>query len=631
MASAAELAIIIRAQNETTAVLKSIQNDLKQTEARVNSFGASLKRMNETAAGFIQAQVITRGLSSLQSLFSSSITAASSYNESLSKTRVVFGDLAGEIEQFASTSAQNLGISRQATLEATATFGNLFTAMRIGRPAAAEMSQNLVKLAADLASFNNLDPTEVLVKLRAGLVGEAEPLRTLGINLNEVTIKNRAMQLGLVKSTDTLTAAQKAQAAYSLILEQSATAQGDFARTADGTANKTRIMSASFSDLKVVLGQELEPTFNRVIGTIISKIQDPAFQEGVRGWVREFRNFGSDVADGFNRDVIPAFEWIIDNEGRVTAAIIAIGLAFAWVNPVAAGLAGITLLLANAGKNEGQPGFFEKARTEIENRRDFQGNEATGANIFGIKPGTFGQAFDPSKGVFNSIQAAKDKAEADRLARQQGRTQFPDLVPPLKDNTEALKSLREALGQTFQGLINLDNISKAVSALFGKPTREQADLELFRAEQAVNKARFGDKSVSFGPGIGRGTLEKTEQRLKTAEAEHTLLKARITAANSLLITEGQLATEAGKLRDLTEVQSSLIRDKLNPSVADLYPAVHTAYEGFTTLNTILHGPQSVVAGLQSFARELAEFKLPSVKDPNNPTQALPFNSAFQGP
>ena len=34
------------------------------------------------------------------------------------------------------------------------------------------MSKGLVQLAADLASFNNMNPDEVLMKLRSGLVGE---------------------------------------------------------------------------------------------------------------------------------------------------------------------------------------------------------------------------------------------------------------------------------------------------------------------------------------------------------------------------------------------------------------------------------------------------------------------------
>jgi hypothetical protein len=52
-----------------------------------------------------------------------------------------------------------------------------------------------------------------LEKLRAGLVGEVEPLRTLGVNLSAATVKLKAMEMGLAKEGEELTAAQKAQGA----------------------------------------------------------------------------------------------------------------------------------------------------------------------------------------------------------------------------------------------------------------------------------------------------------------------------------------------------------------------------------------------------------------------------------
>lgn len=206
-----------------------------------------------------------------------SIGAASDLNESLSKTRVVFGASSKEVEKFARSSATALGISRQAALEATSTFGNLFTAMKIGKPQAADMSQSIVTLASDLASFNNANPADVLESLRAGLVGEVEPLRKFGVNLNQAAIQQKALSLGLVKGKDPLTAAAKAQASYALILEQTKTAQGDFTRTSGGLANQQRILAANVENLKAKLGGILLP----VVTSAIKKFNDwlPAIQK----------------------------------------------------------------------------------------------------------------------------------------------------------------------------------------------------------------------------------------------------------------------------------------------------------------------------------------------------------------
>ncbi|MCB0043091.1 MAG: hypothetical protein KDE23_25565, partial [Caldilinea sp.] len=184
---------------------------------------------------------------------------------SLSKAGVVFGENATQITNWSTTAAEAFGITQQQALESAGTFGNLFTAMGIGSAPTAEMSTGLVQLAADLASFNNIDPAEALDKLRAGMVGEAEPLRTLGVNLTAAATQARAMAMGLAGSTEELTPAMLAQARYSLIMEQTALAQGDFARTSDGLANQSRILKAQIGDLAAQIGTALLPFVTQAV------------------------------------------------------------------------------------------------------------------------------------------------------------------------------------------------------------------------------------------------------------------------------------------------------------------------------------------------------------------------------
>lgn len=187
------------------------------------------------------------------------IESASNLNESQSKAKVVFGQSSDAIASFARSAASNLGLSEQAALEASAQFGNLFVGLKLGEPAAAAMSKQMVTLAGDLASFNNLDPTVALEKLRSGLAGEAEPLRSLGVFLTEAKVKAEAMALGLAKGNKPLTEAAKIQARYSLILKETTTAQGDFSRTSKGLANTQRILAAEMENLSAEAGKVLLP------------------------------------------------------------------------------------------------------------------------------------------------------------------------------------------------------------------------------------------------------------------------------------------------------------------------------------------------------------------------------------
>lgn len=210
------------------------------------------------------------------------LQAASSLEESLSKTNVVFGSLSGSIQRFAATAPKALGLSTAAALEATSTFGNLFVALGLSQQAAADLSPDIVQLASDLASFNNIAVAEAVEKLRSGLVGEAEPLRALGVNINAALVEAKALELGLVDASGAVTEAGKVQARYALILEQTSTAQGDYARTADGIANTQRTLNAEFENAKVAIGQALIPAFQELLEkapNLIAQLVDmaPAF------------------------------------------------------------------------------------------------------------------------------------------------------------------------------------------------------------------------------------------------------------------------------------------------------------------------------------------------------------------
>lgn len=246
------------------------------TAKELNKAGPAISRAG-TTSGEKFAKGFTPGLKAIQvglgaivglgigRFLNDTVRAASDLSETQSKVGVVFGKSAKSVLDFGESAAKGIGQSTQQAEEATATFGNLFVSMKLGQKTSADMSIKLVKLASDLASFNNVDPGTALEALRSGLVGETEPLRKFGVNLNDADLRQRALALGLVTSTKTvLPPAIRAQAAYSLILEQTKTAQGDFQRTSGGLANQQRILAAETENLKASLGKALLPAMTAV-------------------------------------------------------------------------------------------------------------------------------------------------------------------------------------------------------------------------------------------------------------------------------------------------------------------------------------------------------------------------------
>lgn len=214
-------------------------------------------------AGFSLAtagiNAMTGALDSAGDFIVDSIHKASDLNETVNKSAVVFGSSAGQIEQWGKGAAKSIGLSENAAVGAAATFGNLFESMGLGRDESAGLSINMVKLAGDLASFNNIDPTEALDKLQSGIVGETKAVRDLGIDISETTVTQELQREGVAKVNGEYTNGQKILARYKLIVQQTANAQGDFARTSDQVANSRRILNAEIENEQAALGTKLLP------------------------------------------------------------------------------------------------------------------------------------------------------------------------------------------------------------------------------------------------------------------------------------------------------------------------------------------------------------------------------------
>ena len=229
----------------------------KAEASLVSGMGSLAKK---AAGAFIAGFVIDKALDG----FRDSIGLASDLSESMNKVDVVFGSAAKSVRSFAADAPLALGQTEAQALAATGTFGNLLRSVGLTEAQSAKFSTTMVGLASDLASFNNTDPAEALDALRAGLVGETEPLKRYGVNLNDATLKAKAMTLGLYKGKGQLDANAKAQAAYALIMEQTSLAQGDFARTSGGLANQQRILKAQTDQAKAAFGAGLLPVLEKL-------------------------------------------------------------------------------------------------------------------------------------------------------------------------------------------------------------------------------------------------------------------------------------------------------------------------------------------------------------------------------
>ena len=222
------------------------------------------------------------------------VDLAVDFEESLSKAQQIFGDAAVGIENWAKTSATSVGMAQSEYLEAASSFGVFGKAAGLNGDLLAEFSDEMVTVAADVASFNNLRPEEALEKLQAGLRGSNEPLQSIGVLLNAAMVEAKALEMGLGDANGEISEGNKIMARQALILEKLGEqgTLGDFSRTAGGLANQTRIMKARFKDLGITLGRVLIPIaekVSRLVGRLITfgeKIAEVYGEKGFKGVIK---------------------------------------------------------------------------------------------------------------------------------------------------------------------------------------------------------------------------------------------------------------------------------------------------------------------------------------------------------
>jgi methylphosphotriester-DNA--protein-cysteine methyltransferase len=200
------------------------------------------------------------------------VDAFADLGETVSKATVIFGENVDQIVRYGDEASQALGQSKQAAIAAAADFAIFGKAAGLSGQELASFSTELTTLASDLASFNNTTPEEAIVALGAALRGESEPIRRYGVLLNEATLQQRALKMGLTDSLEPLTQQQRVLAAQAEIFAQTSLAQGDFARTSDSLANQQKILAAEFKDLQAQIGEGLAPIFRTLVGIAGSAI-----------------------------------------------------------------------------------------------------------------------------------------------------------------------------------------------------------------------------------------------------------------------------------------------------------------------------------------------------------------------
>jgi hypothetical protein len=326
----ADLDLFVKVLVQGKESLDQLGKDFDQTGTKAQGLSGKASLALGAIGGFaagIATEFASKAIDAAIDAVGHSIDLASDKAEAAEKVNVLFGKSAAGVETASEGAADAVAMSSGKYLEAAGTLGNLLEGMGQSQSGAADMSEKMIQLAADMGSFNNADPSDVLAAIESGFTGATRPLRQYGVMLDEATVKQEAVTLGLYDGSGALDKSARAQAVYQLLLAQTTNAQGDLARTSDGLANQQKLSAARQEEAWTRLGDILYPIAQTIM---------PMVADALTAVISLVVEIAQDIVDWIHRNqaLVDAIVNVAKIIGNVLAVAfnIAIKLIGAWID-----------------------------------------------------------------------------------------------------------------------------------------------------------------------------------------------------------------------------------------------------------------------------------------------------------
>lgn len=264
-----------RAKADIQDITRSIQQETHKWENAAGEASDSIESkfsgmLKKLAAGFSAVKIGK----ALLDLGKDAIQAASDLQEVQNVVDTTFGGNANKIEAWAKDAGTQFGLTETQAKKFSSTMGAMLKSSGMAGDQIVEISTDLAGLAADMASFYNLDFEEAFSKIRSGMSGMTMPLKELGIDMSVDTMNAFALAQGLDKTFSQMSQSEQTMLRYQYLMKATADAQGDFARTSDGYANGIRQLETNLTSLKTNIGNAILPTINELVAGINSLFED---------------------------------------------------------------------------------------------------------------------------------------------------------------------------------------------------------------------------------------------------------------------------------------------------------------------------------------------------------------------
>jgi len=287
-----------------------------------------------------------------------SIKMAMDVEESENLFEVSMGNMAAAARAWSEKLSDALYLNAYEVRKNVGVFNVMLDSMGMVEQAAYDMATGLTKLSYDMASFHNLRPEDMFRKLQSAIVGMPRPLQDLGYVVNELAIKQYALNQALWDGTGVMDLQTKILARYGLILKLTGKSQGDLERTLRSSTNVFRSIRAIIEHTAASIGKAFLPRVNQMGLAIRDWLKEN--KDNIEEWAVVWVAKMEEIVDWFKR-------W--GTEIKLVAEALAALAIVSWVAPLLVTIKGLTLafyglgasLFTTAGATAAMTAHFMKA------------------------------------------------------------------------------------------------------------------------------------------------------------------------------------------------------------------------------------------------------------------------------
>lgn len=293
----------------TTQAFRAYNSTANTTRVKTNSLMSAMFNLQKTVAAIAVAKQAMDKLAT-------SVKASVDYVENVNLFSVALGDMTSKGWDLANAMNAAFSTDSSETTRMMGMFYQMSESLGLTSDNAFTLSESFTKLTNDLSSLFNISRDEAFTKLRAGLAGESEPLRRLGIITTENALAETALALGIDKSVRSMTEAEKIHLRYITIMQQSVNAHGDFARQIGTAAVQSKMLADNMSQLSRAIGNMFMPMITQALPYVNAFVMvlTQLFNKFAAWFGYEFDE--SDGVESLAYDVLPDTEDALTDVGK---------------------------------------------------------------------------------------------------------------------------------------------------------------------------------------------------------------------------------------------------------------------------------------------------------------------------